>query len=194
MNRAFLTLTTLVVLLIARSLDLMATFWYNPSLSGEANPIVMVFGGGVRSLLLSVIILLILLTAGLLVFWRGPSLVLRTTPKTFRDFVVVWFRMVALNRQPLTAYLPSGTHWNEGLQALRLFGLALPWAITFGSFAAVYAWLAIYGPLKNHQIIFSTVAIGRFTGTPAISALVGFFSGAFLFFITEFRARRGRGE
>jgi hypothetical protein len=185
-NRKFLAVTTFIVLVTARISDVGITFWYNPSLTEEANPIVMVFGAGARTLIASVLVLFALLTVGLALFWRGSSLVLRIRPQSFLSFVKFWFRKVALNRHPLSTYFPRGAHWNEGLQALRLFGFALPWAFIFGSFAAVYAWLAIHGPLPNHRILFSVVSVGAFTGVHIVFAFVGFICGALLFFYSEY--------
>ena len=141
------------------------------------------------SLVTLVLAVLVLVISGLVVFWLGPSLAVTVTPFTFVGFVRLWLNQVAINRQPFRAYLRGGSHRNEGLQAIRLFSVGLAWALIFGSFAAVYAWSAIWlGHSAAYKSAFSYFSVGRFSFMPAITALLGFLFGAALFFRSEYSA------
>lgn len=188
MSRSLIALTTLFFLMAGRAADLTVTFHFNPSLSEEGNPIVAFFGGGTVSLISLSIVIFALSAGGLLAFWFGGSL--NTDPVSFRQFVSIWFRRVALNRRPFKDYFPGGSHANEGLQAFRLFGLVLSWALIFGSFTAVHAWFATRdtsGP-TTYQAVYSFLRIGRYNYLSNIAAFVGCLFGLLLFFIIEYKA------
>ena len=187
MTRARIFFITAAALIVARASDLLTTFHFNPSLSLEANPVVLVFGGGIASLIAITVIVSAVEIVSLVVFWRGRALVLRgSVPDTATGFVRLWLKRVLLDRQPFTAYLPGGSRSNEGLQSVRLFGVGLSWALIFASLTGVYSWVAIW---RNHhpgyKAVFSYIAIGRFSLFPATVALLGFLFGASLFFQSE---------
>jgi hypothetical protein len=191
MRRAPLTFITLSILILVRSLDLVITFHFSPSLSAEGNPVFLMLGGGTPSLLLTTSFFSFLAVGFLHVFWRGRSLPWRKPPSTLGHFVHRWLQRVAFERQPFTAYFCGNTHACEGIQAVRLFGMALSWALIFGSGAALYAWGAIF--MFGGSIFlpfFSFLSIGRFSLLPSIFAVFGFFLGALLFFLSDFVALR----
>ena len=187
MGREPLTFITLCVLVLARTIDLAVTFHFSPTLGAEGNPIFLLVGGGRVSLLLFTSIFPILAIGFLIVLWRGNALAWNEPPATLRAFVRGWLERVVFDRQPLTAYFSGQTHASEGIQAIRLFGCSLSWALIFGSAAAVYAWAAAFsfgGP--KFLRFFSLVSIGRFSLLPAIFAVFGGLFGALLFFLSDF--------
>lgn len=190
MNRTCITYSTFVVLAVARLSDLLTTFAFDPKLSREWNPVVVLFGRNALVLLVPALAWFVLLGIGLWLYWRRGGLNLPAPPKTFGEFVAIWLRVVARDRQPLSSYLPKKSHANQGLQAVRLFGVGLPWSITFASFAAVYAWFVLYGPLTKQRALFSMLSIGSFTALPAFSAVIGFICGSYIFFRCEFSEHR----
>ena len=192
MRRSVIAATTLLLLIVGRAADLTVTFYFNPSLSEEGNPVVSLFGGGAASLIFVSLVIFALSAGGLIAFWFGRSL--NTDPVSFRRFVSIWFRRVALNRRPFRDYLPGGPFASEGLQAFRLFGLVLSWALIFGSITAVHAWFATRATSDptTYQVVYSQLRIGRYNYLANIAAFAGCFFGLFLFFITEYKevARR----
>ena len=189
MHRLVITVVTLLFLVAGRVADLATTFYFNPSLSGEGNPIVLLFGGGALSLISVSVLLFMLSSIGLLAFWRGESLILSTRPVSFATFLSIWLKRVALQRRPFGNYLPGASHWNEGLQAIRLFGVVLAWAMIFGSVTAVHAWFATrdISSSTTYQYVYSALRIGRFNYLPSIIAFGGCLFGAFLFFVSEYK-------
>ena len=170
------------------------TFYFSPSLKNEGNPLVSLLGGGTGSLLLANIVLLVLCIFGLLGFWFGDSLRQESDPKNLWSFVHVWLKRVILQRQAFATYLPGGRHANEGLQAFRLFGLALSWACILGSAVAVYAWFAVWHP-SNFRTMYSVFSLGRFSCFPALIAGVGWLFGTWLFLLSEYdHHRRGLSQ
>ena len=192
MTRSFIAFFTLILLMLARASDLITTFFFDPDLRHEANAVAVLLGRTWGSLIVPALILFILLTIGLYLYGRGGGLKLVRSPKTLRKFVGLWVRTVVLDRQPFRAYFPRGSHANQGREAVRFFGLAVSWALIFGSFTAVYAWFALYGPVTTHRRIFSLSSIGSFTAAPSLLSVIGFSFGSYIFFRYEFEAHRKR--
>ena len=193
-RRSFLAITTLSLLVAARTADLVVTFHFNPSLSDEANPIVSLFGGGAGSLVPATVAISALSATGLLAFWFGQSLSLKMEPPNLRGFLLVWVRKVILDRHPLRDYLHGGSYTKEGMQAFRLFGLALSWALIFGSFTAVHAWFATRDVSEptTYQLVYSWLRVGRYNYLASIVAVAGLLFGIMLFFVCEYYAIRHR--
>jgi hypothetical protein len=187
MRKGHLAVVTVSVFVAIRTLDLLITFHFSPSLTREGNPVFLATGGGAATLLAITSAFSILVIGGVIAFWSGRSFVWDHDPAGFRPFVGAWLRRVALTRQSLKSYFPKNTHSIEGLQAVRLFGLALSWALIFGSAAACYAWLAIFAFESPRFLkVFSFLALGRFSLFPSLTAIPGFVFGAWLFFWSEF--------
>jgi hypothetical protein len=174
-------------------LDLAATFYFNPTLSREGNPVLLMFGGSRQSLMLITSVFSLLAVVGLIVFRRSKSLDWDNPVTALGSFIRGWLHHVAFDRQPFTAYFWGNSHATEGLQAVRLFGVALAWALIFGSAAAVYAWATLFHYGNRVFLgIFSAVSIGRFSLVPFFIAVLGFVFGAWLFFWSEYAQMRRR--
>jgi hypothetical protein len=187
MSRTVVFVTSMLFLIAARVCDIVSTFHFNRSLSREGNPVFLLLGGGETSLLIITSVFPLLSIAGLILFLRGRSLAWNKRPSSLGSFICDWLQRVAFDRQPFSAYLWGNAHAVEGLQALRLFGVALAWALNFGSAAAVYAWVAIFKSQSPVFLsIFSMVSIGRFSLVPSLIAVSGFLVGAWLFFLSEY--------
>jgi len=185
-HRSVLVWVTLCLLIVVRLCDLIITLRLTPDLSREGNPVVTLFGGGAGSMLSVVTVFSVLALAGLFAYWRGPSLLVNLTPVSLSQYVLEWMRQVACERQPFTAYLPRGSHAKQGLQAVRLFGLALSWSLIFGSTEAVHAWLLIWAfPDPSFLTTYSFIRIGRTPLVPLIAAAAGLIFGSWLFFLSE---------
>src|SRR5438270_12456086 len=105
MSRARIFFVTAFVLIVARASDLVTTFHFNPSLSLEANPAVLILGGGNWSLIVMTLIFSPLAIVSLIVFWRGQSLMLHNPlPKSMTGLVRLWLNRVVFDRRPLTSY------------------------------------------------------------------------------------------
>jgi hypothetical protein len=188
MTRARLFFITATLLVVARGSDLAVTFYLNPSLSLETNPAISIFGGGSGSLIVVTTIFSTLAILSLVVFWQGRPLALHNPlPKSMTGFVRLWLKRVVFHRHPLFNYLPGKPHSNEGLQSIRLWGVSLSWGLIFGSFAAVYAWIAIWrGHSPLYRAAFAYTSVGQFSFLPTTTAVFGFLFGGLLFFVSEY--------
>jgi hypothetical protein len=188
MRRLVITVVTLLLLIASRTADLATTLYFNPSLDREGNPIVLLLPGGVTSLVSVSALVLVIFSIALFAFWRGQSLALSSRPADLAAFLSIWLQNVAFQRRPFGTYLPTAPHWNEGLQAVRLFGVALAWAIIFGSFAAVHAWFATreLTTVTAYQRIYSALRVGHFNYLPFMMAAIGSIFGAFVFFWSDY--------
>lgn len=189
MNRTPVAAATFLSLIVARAADLVVTLHLNPSLDREANPIVRCFGGGVWSLIIASATLIAILSAGLFLFVRDRSVVIsRILRISFSRFVFLWGREVIGSRDSFAKWMPGGERWSHSVQALRLFSLALSWAIIWGSVAAVGAWVAFLEDSGSLQAFFAGLLVNSVPGTPYVMAFLGFLFGVILFFIAEWRA------
>jgi hypothetical protein len=194
-TRSYVALSTFLLLTVVRAADIATTLHFDRSLAREGNPIVFMFGGGLRSLVLSTGIVWLICAAFLLAYWRGDSLHLSEPPKRLSSFVRAWIERVIKPRRPLRSSLPGGESWHEGLQAIRFVGLALPWAVIVGSASAVHAWFATYGTptVTRYQAFYSALTVGNWNYFVWLMALIGFVLGASLFSWSEFREVRQDG-
>jgi len=190
-RRSFLASATFAFLTIVRIADFATTLHFDQSLSHEGNPVVFIFGGGLPALVLTGVVVWVVCTAFLFAFWRGTPLRLAKQPKRFGGFVRIWIQRVVKPRHSITDSLPGGSHWNEGLQAIRLFGLGLSWAIIFGSIAAIHAWFATrVADGGAYQHMYSTLRVGKLNLFVFLMTPAGFLVGATIFFISEYRSAR----
>jgi hypothetical protein len=162
----------------------------------EGNPVVFFLGGGLFSLLFANFAVWLLCATLVFAYWRGDSLSVRIQHKSFGAFVRVWIDRVVRPRRSLRSTLPGGQYWHEGLQAIRLVGLALAWAVIFGSAAAVHAWFATYGEMggPQYQHLYSALKIGGVNYFVWLTTPIGFAIGSALFFWREFRTNRDRNS
>jgi hypothetical protein len=187
---------TLVLLTVARAVDIATTLHFDSSLRHEGNPVVFFLGGGLFSLLFVNFAVWLLCATLVFAYWRGDSLSVRIQHKSFGAFVRVWIDRVVRPRRSLRSTLPGGQYWHEGLQAIRLVGLALAWAVIFGSAAAVHAWFATYGEMggTQYQQLYSALKIGGVNYFVWLTTPIGFAAGSALFFWLEFRTNRDRNS
>ena len=188
MTKKTLFASSLLCLIVARACDLGATFYFDPALQREANLPLLLFGGGWAALLVAALVPSAVAVAGLFVFILGHPLAENTTPElSFSAFKRLWLKRVVLNRHPFRAYLRGGTHQEEGLQAIRLFGVALTWSLIFGSIVCVYAWSALANDHSQaFRAAFFHFGIGRFPLLQILIAFLGFVFGAALFFRSDY--------
>jgi hypothetical protein len=64
---------TFWLLVLGRMADLLTTFYFNPALDREANPLVRIFGGGSATLILMSLLQVTVLGAGLLLLYRNGA-------------------------------------------------------------------------------------------------------------------------
>jgi hypothetical protein len=190
--RRFVSLVTLLLLTTGRAADIGVTLHFDPLLQREGNPIVLVFRGGVGILVSSTIIVWFLCVALIILFWRSTGLKLLRPPRSLLEFVRIWLQRVVRSRHPIFKSLPGGSHWNEGLQAIRFFGLALPWAIICVSAAAIHAWVATSLPTRigTYQYLYSGAHVGRVNYLVWLVTPFGFLVGAIIFFLSEYYCLR----
>lgn len=187
MLRTVLFVISLAALVIARAFDLIITFRFDPSLTREGNPAVMVFGGGAWTLIVTALVPSVLVAGGLLTFWLTPSLKLPTPrANSLRCYIRRWTRHVVLQRHRLREYLRPQSHLAEGLQAIRLFGVGLTWALVAGSVVAIYAWTVMSRQHTVFRFIYQHLSVGRFSLLPSLVAVFGFCFGAACFFYVEY--------
>lgn len=190
MNRVALAVVTFFLLIVTRFADLFTTFYFSPSLDREANPLVALVGGGSASLIGASVIEVILLSAGLITFWRGSSLPLRSLPAASGwKFAQGWMSEVIGPRDSFLNWLPRRSRWQHSVQAIRLVSVALSWAIILGGLASVYSWVAlagIFGPRSKTAL--GWFAFGSVPSFPYLAAILGFAFGTVLFFLSESRA------
>jgi hypothetical protein len=187
--RLYVAFSTFLLLTAARLADIATTRYFNPSLDKEGNPLVFLLGGKWGSLLASTIAVWLLAVIFLFAYWRGDGLKASQVPSSFLGYVRAWTRRVAVRGRPIRASLPGGRYWNEGLQAIRLVGVALPWAVIAGSITAIYSWLATYGSSKRtvYQAIYAALQVGGLNYFTWLTTPLGFALGVWLFFWLEFR-------
>lgn len=187
MNSRAVALATFVLLVLSRATDLLVTFHFSPSLAREANPVVRIFGGGAKALLVVAVIQLTALGAGLVVYARVRGLPLFAPERLgLRAFAVAWRREVVGVRNRFRNWLPNGSRWRHTVEALRLTSVALSWSLIFGSFNAVGAWFALFAnDDSGWKWIFSRTAIASTLTLPYLFAILGFTFGAGLFFYSE---------
>ena len=191
-SRTLLALLTFFCLTASRTLDILVTFHFSPQLEREGNPLVDNLGGGAGILLGGSVVTVSLITAGLAVFWRANSLP-RFQPHgpSFIVFVRQWLRDVVGSRDPFAQWLPAGSRWPHSVQAIRLFAVAIAWAVIAGSLVAACAWFALDGQMGTTVgAAFNWAIFGRATGLPYAVAFAGFLFGMALFFRCEYAEQR----
>ena len=188
-TRLYVAVSTFVLLTAARVADIATTVYFNPSLDKEGNPIVFFLGGKLGSLVVSTAVVWLIAVSFLFAYWRGDRLKTLQVPSTFLEFVRAWSRRVLVRGRPMRTSLPGGRYWNEGLQAVRLAGIALPWAVIAGSMTAIYSWFATYGASKGtvYQSLYAALQIGGLNYFSWLTSAAGFAAGVWLFFWLEFR-------
>lgn len=191
--RGLVASVTLLCLTAGRTIDVVTTLHFDPSLRREGNPLVVFVGSGIGTLIGANVLIWLLLLVCLLAFWRGPTLKLSRSPKTFADFFRKWVRLVLGSRYPISHTLPGGSHWNEGLQAIRLFGMGLSWAMILGSMVAVHAWFAMRDARSTlfHQA-YATFRFGKLSLLIYLIMPIGFVMGGTIFFLCEYNCVRFR--
>ncbi len=123
----------------------------------------------------------------LIAFWRSQGLKLSRPPKSFHGYFRTWFRQVVQSRHPISHTLPGGPNWNEGLQAIGCAGLALSWALIFGSIAAIHAWFATNETAGSfYQRLYATLRFGKVNYLVWLVTPFGFLMGAMIFFLSEY--------
>jgi hypothetical protein len=185
--RGFVALVTLLLLTAGRAVDIGTTLHFDPSLHREANPLVLLFGGGIGTLIASNVLIWLLFLVALFAFWRGPTLKLSRPSENFAEFFRTWVRQVVGSRRPISHTLPGGSHWNEGLQAIRLFGLGLSWAMILGSMLAAHAWFATRDARGTlFQQAYATFHFGKLSVLIYLIMPIGFVMGGTIFFLCEY--------
>jgi hypothetical protein len=188
-TNGLVALVTAVALTTARFFDLATTLYFDPSLEHEGNPLVLFFGAGLPVLVASMVLIWVICLISVLAFWRGSTLKLGRPPINFRDFLRTWVRRVVKSRHRIADTLPGGERWNEGLQAIRLFGLGLSWAMIFGSGFAIHAWFATHdGSAASYQRMYSALRVGKLNFFTLLTTPLGFAVGSALFFLLEYRS------
>lgn len=181
---------TFLLLTLVKTGDVIATLYFDPSLSHEGNVFVVFLRGKVPTLLYSTSLSWFVCSTFLLLFWRGETLRTSAHSKRFRTFVQDWACAVIASRRSMRSTLPGGAHWNEGLQAIRLFGVALSWALITQGLLATYAWFATNGGRgPSFFAVNSAFKIGRWSFLISLITLSGFVIGSLLFFWSEFKER-----
>ena len=193
MKRTVPTLITLLAVTAARASDLATTFHFNPSLSHEANPIVARFGADAPVLLLTnALAVTLFVLAPLFCYWRFPAAPLSSRPASLRAFISLQlygrdlgpdeFRRAALLGIPLP---------RNGVQLLRLMGIALSWTVVFGSFLAVFAWWATWEwHWQAYQRVRGFLAVGGYPILELVLCMAFFYLAAVLHFRIEFASHR----
>jgi hypothetical protein len=144
LKRTCFTLLAFFGMLAARAADIAVTYHYSPNLFFEGNPAVLLLGAGWRFLIISNVVVVALVTACLLYWWRRP---LQHVPApevqdvwsfashtyfgaVHRRMKLVWHVLVSRPR-----------NWRCGLQ---LLGITLPPMIIVCSAGAVFTWVALH--------------------------------------------------
>lgn len=146
-SRALPAALAFTALVLARLADVLTTLYFTPDLGQEANPIVTVFGAGVRGLLLANvggIALLLLLPLGF--YWRHPPAALSTAPANLREYVCLQLHGRVLSPRAFVFFVLLG--WpppRPGIALLRAMGFALCWTIACVSSFAVLSWWCTRG-------------------------------------------------
>jgi len=144
MKRTCFTALAILGMLIARAADIAVTYHYSPDLHYEGNPAVLLFGAGWPFLIGVNILVVCLVTACLVYWWRKP-LQHSPTPevqdvwefashtyfgRVHKRMKLLWYVLVSRPR-----------NWRCGLQ---LLGVSLPPMIMVCSAGAVFTWVALH--------------------------------------------------
>jgi hypothetical protein len=189
-TRVIIGVVTFFSIAIARTADLATTLHFNPSLSREANPLSSVLGFDAAQLVVSNVIgVAIFLLAPLLIYVvRGPAKIEEKANTLTEHISLQLFRSkLDQNRVLCGVFLgwPLPKNW---LQATRVVGFALSWAVVFASLQATFGWWAInhWGMDWYRQYR----GILNFRGYPVIELippLLVFYSMGYLFYRMEFK-------
>lgn len=129
---------------VARAADIATTLHFNPSLSREANPLSSVLGFDAAQLVVSNLILVVLFLLVPLIFYvvRGPAKIMEKA-HTLTEYMSIQLFRSKLERNCFLCGVflgwPLPKNW---LQATRVFGFAVSWAVVFASLQATFAWWA----------------------------------------------------
>lgn|GEM_PF-4270825 len=192
--RSFVALATFFILTTVRVADIATTLHFDPSLSREGNPFVHFIGGKAPALVTSSTVVWLTCVVLLYFFLRGESLKLVQSPERLGKFVRLWLDRVIRTRRPIKDTLPKGPHWNDGLQGVRLFGLALPWSMIFSSVSAVHSWFAIQQTSQRtaYRQLYASLQVNKLNYLPWLWAIPGSVFGVILFFCSEYREVRSK--
>ncbi|MEM7147219.1 MAG: hypothetical protein AAF591_19035 [Verrucomicrobiota bacterium] len=182
---------TFVSLSAARAADVTTTLHFNPSLSREANPLSSVLGFDALQLVVTnIVAVVVFLFVPLLVYIVYGPASMGEKACSFREYVSLQLFRSKLERARFLRGVflgwPLPKNW---LQAVRVLGFALSWAIVIASLQATFAWWATnqwgldwYG---RYRALFS------FRGFPVVELIpivIVFFLMGFVFFRMEYKA------
>jgi hypothetical protein len=143
-RRTRFTVWAILGMLAARAADIGVTYHYSPDLFYEGNPAVLIFHAGWKFLIVANLLVVALVSACLLYWWRQP-LMHQPVPevkdvwsfashtyfgRVHRRLMLVWHVLFSRPR-----------NWRCGLQ---LLGVTLPPMIIVCSAGAVYTWVALH--------------------------------------------------
>lgn len=174
-----------LLMIAARTADVVVTYYFSPDLSHEGNPMVLLCGAG-WPFLLSVNALIVLMTVRCTYCWAREPLQYDESPEV-RD---VWtFASFACFRR---VYPPAHfvcrrlfcqpQSWKHTLQ---FFGVVLPPTMTVISASAVFSWLAMYG---CHWMAFSKFYSACWPMFPYVLIVPTFWGSAALFYWSEYHS------
>ncbi|MFM8476328.1 MAG: hypothetical protein ACKOEO_11095 [Planctomycetaceae bacterium] len=152
-----------VALVASRIADIGSTFYFNPTLSREANPLVNWLGLGAPGLLAANVILTSFLLFLLFLYWRYQSAPTAGETSTLRDFICLqWYNRRLSRKEFFTAIFCGVPMIQNWLQAQRMLACPVSWAITLLGFHHAFSWWAVshfqwqsYSNLRNQTIIWN---------------------------------------
>ena len=173
MDRKRVAVLSAVALVASRIADIGSTFYFNPTLSAEANPLVSRLGLGAPGLLGANVILTSFLLFPLFLYWRSPAAPTAGKASTLRDFIGLrWYNRRLSRQEFFTAMffgVPMIQNW---LQFQRMVACPLSWALTLLGFHNAFSWWAVshfqwqsYSNLRGQTVIWKY---------PTFEAIFGF--------------------
>ena len=189
-TRAIIGIVTLFSIVSARAADLVTTLHFNPSLSREANPFCSILGFDAAQLIASNLFgIVVFLLVPLFVYVVRSPAKMEEKADSLTEYVSLQLFRSKLPRSRILSGVflgwPLPKNW---LQAIRLLGFALSWAIVFGSIQATFGWWA-----TNHwgmDWYRQYRGIANFRGYPVIElipVMLVFYGMGYLFFRMEFK-------
>ena len=173
----------------AKAADFASTFYFDPHLSREANPLTTLLGLYGWNLVAAILLILVCLLPlmALYVFYGPASMSER--PANLREYMAL--QLYGCKLSPMRFWKALSLGWplpKNKLQVLRMLGFSLPWAIAFSCLQATFSWWAVirwkwewYAKYRN------MIGFANYPIIEIISALVVFFCLQHLFFRMEFQ-------